>query len=131
MSDKIVFVLKKKWLINGKPVNLYEEIKSGRKTVEYRKAGEHWKPRLLKDPKYVTEHLSSFPKVIEGMSWLIDVTDQLKSRNAWFMVGFKKRCLPRLEAKISKLFLDLKAGTFHVHIEKGSVVEKTWETQEK
>jgi len=120
MSDKIVFILKKVWLRNGMHVNLYQEIKTGKKTVEYRKVSEHWKSRLLNDVRFPL-------RVVGTKGALIDLTDKLKARKAWFMVGFKKNCLPRLEARITKLLLDPRAGVFHVHVD--NVVEKKGEVR--
>jgi len=113
MTDKIMFVLKKYWVIDGKTVNLYEEIRLGRKTVEYRKATKYWQSRLLKniDWSQVPLDLASAERA------LIDLTEKLKVRKAWFMEGYRKNCLPRLEARITKLLLDPRAGMFHIHVD--------------
>ena len=66
---KVVFHLKRFW--NGR--DLREEIKSGKKRIEYRDASIYWLTRLLKNPK---------------------------PRRAWFVFGYPKNNLPRFEADI-------------------------------
>ena len=84
---------------NGKLVDLYEEIKSGRKTIEYRDAIPFWSSRLLnvKDKILLTMMLRYSSA---------NLTAYLKHHRAWFVVGYPKGNLPRLEANITKLVLN-------------------------
>jgi len=109
MTDKVVFNLKRCWLMdNGKLVDLYEEIKLGRKTIEYRDCTPFWQNRLLniKDKITRTMMLRYAPA---------DFTQYLKHHKAWFVVGYPKGNLPRLEADITKLILN-DAKQFEVSI---------------
>jgi hypothetical protein len=74
-------------------VDLYEEIKAGRKTSEFRDATRHWFKRLCV-PHWI------------GTEQHQDHTKFLKVHRAWFVVGYPKKNLPRLEADITGLFLD-------------------------
>ena len=84
--DRIIFHLKRFWQIAGKTVDLYAEIKAGRKTVEYRDCTRFWIKRLCK----LNIHVYG-PQ---------DLTEYLKVHRAWFVVGYPKGSLPRLEADI-------------------------------
>ena len=86
--ERIIFNLKRFWQIEGKTVNLYEEIKVGRKTIEYRYCTHFWIKRLI------GSNNSYDPQ---------DLTAYLKVNRAWFVVGYPKRNLPRLEADIVSL----------------------------
>jgi len=78
MSNSVFLHLKRFWTYpNGETVDLYEEIKSGRKTSEWREPTNYWITRLLLEPQ---------PK------------------HACFVVGYPKNNLPRLEADISLIF---------------------------
>ncbi len=82
--ERIIFNLKRLWEVEGKTVDLYEEIKSGRKTIEYRDCTRFWGKRLCGWVIYGTQELTSI----------------LKVHRAWFVVGYPKNNLPRLEADI-------------------------------
>jgi len=84
--DRIIFNLKQFWQIGDKTVELYEEIKSGRKTIEYRDCTHFWTKRLC-------------GKII-SVYGPQDLTEYLKVHRAWFVVGYPKDSLPRLEADI-------------------------------
>jgi hypothetical protein len=102
MSDKVIFNLKRFWEIDGKTVNLYEEIKAGRKTSEWRECSYFWDVRLLTDFFKVTEYIRGripFPP----KDTTIDLTKFLKKHKAWFVEGYPKNNSPRLEADITKL----------------------------
>ena len=88
--------------------DLYEAIKSKRKTVEYRDATKHWKTRLL-TPKAV-EILESDERGIN----LVFREDLLKHDKAVFVVGYTK--FPKLVADITKIVYDHDAQQFQTHI---------------
>lgn len=84
MTEKKVLFSLKRWWPPGFPreeqYDLYEAIKEGTKTAEYRDVTPYWTSRLFTKGR---------PKT-----------------RAWFMVGFPKNCLPRLEADITKILVD-------------------------
>ena len=90
----IIFHLKRFWEGQAgsryiKDLDLYEEIKAGRKTSEFRDGTEYWKKRLL----------------------------NAAGKRAWFVVGYPKGNLPHLEANIIKVVLDLEAEQVEVKFE--------------
>lgn len=91
---KIIFNLKRMWPVDGVMRDLYEMIKSGEKTTEYRDMTKHWADKLR-------------PAI------------QLEGYRAWFVVGYPKGSLPRLEADITEI--DVQDGQYHIHFE--NVVE--------
>jgi hypothetical protein len=90
---KVVFRLKRHWLIDGKTINIYEEIKAGRKTSQWRDASDYWLKRLVPPTP----------------------------RKAWFTVGYPLNNLPRLEADIIKVIYH--ANTEQLEIKIGNVKE--------
>jgi len=97
MSDKVVFHLAKylpraPWLVK----TLYQQIKELLKTSEWRDANAYWLERLTFGGKtYVF-----FPE----NKTIIDLTNDLKVHMAWFVEGYPKNSIPRLEAEITGLF---------------------------
>lgn len=109
MTDKVIFNLKKYWVnpanyLTGetsKIVDLYEEIKAGRKTSEWRGATKFWLKRLLTKrltPEGIDKVLDTYHK--HGTQ---DLTCLLRVHTAWFLIGYPKGSLPRLEADITAL----------------------------
>ena len=94
MTDRVIFNLKRHWEIDGMIVDLYDEIKSGRKTNEWRNATSFWCTRLI-------ERGSTSPY----FPWAVphDISHGLKVHKAWFVIGYPKDNLPRLEADITGL----------------------------
>jgi hypothetical protein len=91
---KVVFNLKRTWVVDGKTVDLYEEIKSGRKTSEWRDATNFWAKRLInRDKLSYNPILINQPRIVPYES--------IKPRRAWFVVGYPKNNVPRLEADIT------------------------------
>jgi len=92
MAKRIIFNLKRYLTMPvGRRVDLYEEIKTGRKTSEFRDYTSHWVSRL-------------FRRLLKtGITHM-----RLKVDRAWFVVGFPKNNLPRLEADIKgyRIILD-------------------------
>jgi hypothetical protein len=90
-SDKVIFNLKRHWNIDGKVVDLYDEIKSGRKTSEWRNTTNFWCARLIERGS-----------ISQYFGWAIshDISHGLKVHKAWFVIGYPKGNLPRLEADI-------------------------------
>lgn len=85
----IIFRLKRLWTMpDGTTVDLYREILEGRKTSEFRDCTEYWEDRLYKK-KMIDETLHLTPKV----------------DRAWFVVGFPKGNLPRIEADITDIII--------------------------
>lgn len=114
MEDKVVFHLKRFWVIKSVEVDLYEEIKVGRKKIEYRDASFYWSKLLLSKPLLIFD---------ESVNQVVDLTEFLKVARAWFVVGYPKNSLPRLEADITKLEYDPAAEQFRIHFD--NVVEVT------
>jgi len=91
MKDVIIFHIKR--IYDGH--NLWEEIKAGKKTSEFRDFTHHWIMQLC-----------------ERAHWSCDIgkpqdlTPYLKVHRAWFVVGYPKGNLPRLEADITQLISD-------------------------
>ena len=88
--------------------DLYEAIKSGRKTVEYRDATDHWKVRLL-SPKGIM-----FKDFYKGRSMIFE-GDLIKHDKAVFVVGYTKH--PKLVADITKIVYNYDTDKFETHIE--------------
>jgi len=88
--------------------DLYEAIKSGRKTVEYRDATDHWATRLL------TPEGKLWLKELRDVGYIEFVKEYLKHDTAVFVVGYTK--YPRLVADITKIVYNYDADQFEVHI---------------
>lgn len=92
----ILFHLKRFWegqvgSIYIKDLDLYEEIKAGRKTSEWRDNTEYWRSRLC----------SSL--VIPRPHKVFNIAFEQPDMRAWFVVGYPKGNLPRLEATITEV----------------------------
>lgn len=100
MSDKVVFRLKKHWKmkIDDKVVVLYEEIKAGRKTSEWRDTTRYWMRVLAPSVMFEKMTRAGFSD-----SPPEDLTKFLSKSKAWFTTGFPKNNVPRLEADITGL----------------------------
>lgn len=116
-EKKVIFRLQRNWVVDGKIVDLYKEIKEGRKTIEYRNATFYWGVRLLEEPIKVFACADAY-------SELADFTSFLKVKCAWFVVGFPKGSLPRLEANITKLEYDPIGSQFRIHFDNVKEVRK-------
>lgn len=84
-------------------VNLYEEIKSGRKVVEYRDATEHWAKRLL-----ICGRVPTVPT-------RCNFTSVLRVNKVRFTVGYPKGSIPHLEADIRDLVYDPDTEQFEIY----------------
>ena len=94
MSDVIIFHLAKQLppierSVFYKRGTIYEEIKAGRKTSEWRDMTHYWVKRLFSRAKF--EINANYDQ---------DLTPFLKVHKAWFVQGYPKGNLPRLEADI-------------------------------
>ncbi len=87
--------------------DLYEAIKSGRKTVEYRDATNHWETRLL-SPQGM-----GFKNFYKGRN-LVFTGNYLKHDKAVFVIGYTK--YPRLIADITKIVYNYETNKFEIHI---------------
>jgi len=90
MKDVIIFHLKRIW--EGK--DLWEEIKKGRKTSEWRDFCKYWLRRLC-----IKRSNLFFVNGTEPQ----DLSPWLKVKKAWFLQGYPKNSLPRLVAEITGL----------------------------
>ena len=87
--------------------DLYEAIKSGKKTVEYRDASDHWWNRLIE------KRAKLLGKFYRGRNMVFQ-KGQLKHDKAVFVVGYTK--YPRLVADITKIIYLYDSNQFEVHI---------------
>jgi len=88
--------------------DLYEAIKSGRKTVEYRDATDHWAIRLL------TPEGNSLLKELRGMGYIEFNKEYLKHDKAVFVVGYTKH--PKLVVDITKVVYLYDTNQFEIHL---------------
>lgn len=113
-NGKAIFNLKTTMQIdgrNGPEVNLYDEIKAGWKTSEWRKTNKHWVTRLFNGSGY---HRFIHLLGVQGLEETIDFTEYLKVNTAWFVRGYPKGSVPRLEAKIMKALYWPKLEQFEI-----------------
>lgn len=89
MSDRIIFHLAKQLPDLELTGTIYEDFRAGRKTSEWRDASPYWLKRLC--------DLSQ--QELWGMD-TCNLTDKLKVHRAWFVEGYPKGNLPRLEADV-------------------------------
>jgi len=86
---------------------LYEQIKSGKKTSEWRVLTLHWAKRLLDTSVLnIAFRMGDKPH---------DLTRYLKVHKAWFVEGYPKNNLPRLEAEITGLVYHPEKKGFPAH----------------
>jgi len=122
MRRRIVFRLKRLWKIklterpkDDVEFDLYEAIKAGQKTSEFRDYTNYWEQRLcpgLDEPDDPELEFQKLPTLST-----IDITKFLKPKIAWFTVGYPKNNLPRLEADIIKLLLHLDSDQFEIQFQ--------------
>lgn len=95
----------------------YKAIKEGKKTTEYRKCSAgwgYWEKRLLKkEPQWNKMPLEL--AACEGANITLD--SFLKPKIAWFVLGYPKGNLPRLEADIIHLSVNPRTAMFHIDID--------------
>jgi len=100
----VIFHLKKLW---------YEEIKSGRKTSEWREASDYWLKRLCTlPPKKIVELVNRKPTSLN----IVPLPTYSVSK-AWFTVGYPKNNLPRLEADIVGILIHLDTQQLEIQIQ--------------
>jgi ribosomal protein S3 len=113
MKDITIFNLKRFWHIDGTKLDLYEDIKAGRKTSEWRSASPYWLRKLLTNRltkeglKYVLQTRGHTPQ---------ELTTLLKVHKAWFVIGYPKGNVPRLEADITALIYHRESGQLEIKI---------------
>ncbi|HUW44732.1 MAG TPA: hypothetical protein VMW50_02960 [Dehalococcoidia bacterium] len=101
------FVLKRYLEGFEKYGDLYEAIKSGKKTVEYRDASDHWWNRLIeKRSRLLGQFYKGRNIVFQG--------NQLKHDKAVFVVGYTK--YPRLVADVTKIVYLYDSNQLETHI---------------
>ncbi len=94
--NRIIFRLKNRWINpDGTCTYLYRDILEGRKTSEFRDCIPYWENRLYKK-KMTVDTLHLAPKV----------------DRAWFIVGFPKGNVPRIEADITNILIHNDADGF-------------------
>lgn len=89
--DRVIFNLKSFWppdAPRNQQVRLYEEIKAGRKTCEYRDNKPYWRQRLL---------------------------GKRRPTKAWFVEGYPKGSLPRLETDITRIKVNETSGKIEIY----------------
>jgi len=97
----------------GFRVNLYEEIKAGRKTSEWRDASDYWLKRFCTLPvKKVVDLVKEKPASLN----IVPLPTCSKSK-AWFTIGYPKNNLPRLEADIFAVFLHRDTQQLEIQIQ--------------
>ena len=109
MDGLVVFHLKRFW--EGR--DLWEEIKAGRKTSEWRDATEYWSMRLVGEPMSTLDTFGSRDIELDPLP-----------EEAWFVVGYPKRNLPRLEAKIEKVIYHPNETQFEIQFSNVVAVNK-------
>ena len=103
--------------------DIYEAIKKGEKTSEWRDGSEHWKRRLLTAPsplvRYSGQESLQHAFEIENRSkpfFLMDFADyHWKHKKARFVVGYTKR--PMLLADVTTIMYHSKTNQFEIRIE--------------
>lgn len=118
---RIIFRLKRFIEIEGETVDLYEAIKSGKKTSEWRNASSYWTRIFFGSniPESMCKECS-FEHLCNGQRGddcpTLDFTKYLrgKMRRAWFIVGFPKDNLPRLEADITAVLYHPRTNQFEI-----------------
>jgi hypothetical protein len=111
MKDIAIFNLKRQWHIDGTKLDLYEEIKAGRKTSEWRNASPYWLRKLLTN-RLTKEGLKNVLQVWGHKPQ--ELTPLLKVHRAWFVIGYPKGNLPRLEADITALLYHPKTSQLEI-----------------
>ncbi len=110
LSDVVIFHLKRFW--EGR--DLWLDLMRGDKTSEWRTFSQYWQERLLLCEDL--EALSNNP---------IDCTRDLRVHKAWFVVGYPKNNLPRIEADIIGLIFHPAPAQFEVKIANAKVVNNS------
>lgn len=118
MKDVVIFHLSKHFppLTPVRPYlhcaeTLYEQIRKGKKTSEWRDFSKYWLYRLCKprNPNVLILYIDvngTLPQKLDP--WL-------KVHRAWFVEGYPKGSLPRLEADITGLVFHSEAKEFPAH----------------
>lgn len=91
---------------------LYQQIKEGLKTSEWRDTTAYWIQRLLigSDYKFYSKKT-------------IDLSRDLKVHTAWFVEGYPKGNVPRLEAEIIGLFYHPDSNQFEIQFKEPEEVK--------
>lgn len=107
MSDRVIFHLARYYPPRtmkpsemAHPETLYERIRQKKKTVEYREATPYWVNRLCMHSDLVLELAANWDLRDTRPQ---DLTKLLNVHRAWFLTGFPKYSLPRIEAEITRL----------------------------
>lgn len=98
-KESVMFRLKRLWEIDGKMVNLWNEIISGRKKVEYRDATDYWLRRILNTDE------KGLYRFIDRQPWrrryLFEAGGPFNiPKIARFTVGYPKNNRPMIEAEV-------------------------------
>lgn len=118
MVEKVVFRLKRllKIKLGKEPkddveFDVYEAIKVGQKTSEFRDFTAYWEQRLCPSLDFLKLPCPDSSNID------VDITNFLKVKTAWFTVGYPKNNLPRLEAEITKLILHFESDQFEIQFQ--------------
>jgi hypothetical protein len=123
MDARVVFHLAK-YVGKPQPETLYEQIKNGTKRSEWREANLYWFTRLC-GPDFCPGGLPGwFPdgSCPSGKNKPLNISSALAVNTAWFVQGYPKGTLPRLEALIFQLFFH--SSTRQLEITFGLVRER-------
>lgn len=124
MEKKIVFRLKRQWKAEGRVLDLQEEIRSGRKTSEWRDATDYWISRLTTLTPLKDLDRCSRKELLEWANMPLDtaaaedagitLTEKLKAKRAWLIFGGYSSNVPRFEVDITDLILYPREGQFEI-----------------
>jgi len=139
MKDFVIFHLSKHFppLTPVRPYlhcaeTLYEQIKKGKKTSEWRSFSKYWLYRLCKErnPNVLILYIDVNGTVPQKLdAWL-------KVKRAWFVEGYPKGSLPRLEADITGLLYHPSSSQLEIKFTNVSCVQqcqghgKPWKPKE-
>ena len=99
----MMFRLKQFWEVDGKTVNLWDEIVSCRKTIEYRESNKYWWRRLLgaEVDGWWAKNIHSEARRQQRDIFFDAATYEKVPKKAIFTVGFPKNNVPRIETDVS------------------------------
>lgn len=98
--------------------DIYQAIKEGRKTSEWRDCIDYWLARLLDEGG--RHRLLIFRRSFTSPQFTIP-PQYYKVKRAWFMVGYPKGSIPRLEADITAIIWHRESNQLEIQVE--NVVE--------
>jgi len=97
----MMFRLKRCWLIEGKVVDLWDEIVSGRKTIEYRNSTKYWWRRLLgvNIDGFWASNIRRVAKQNQRDIFFDAAIYEAIPKTGTFTIGYPKNNVPRIEVE--------------------------------